>query len=61
MAAYVCDCCHGTFESGWSDQEARQEADRDFPYEDISDMALVCDDCDKKIMAFHNHPRLKDN
>lgn len=45
---YKCSACGGTFEKGWSDEEAKKElADKfDVPVEEC---AIVCDDCYKKM------------
>lgn len=43
---YVCEDCGGTFEYGWSDEEAHEEAVENFGRDGHApDMALVCDDC----------------
>ena len=49
---YKCDMCGEIFESGWSDEEAKQEAEDIFgkPVDDWkSGQSIVCDDCFKKI------------
>lgn len=50
---YVCDECGGTFETGWSDEEAREEAEALFPGASPEDMAVVCDECFKEIAERH--------
>ncbi len=48
---YTCEMCKGTFDKGWTDEEAQAEAERLFPGMDHSDMAMLCDDCFQKIQA----------
>lgn len=46
---FTCDACGGTFEKGWTDAEARAEADAlgfDGPY------GTLCDDCHVEFMAW---------
>lgn len=50
MKTYQCAHCGGTFESGWTDDEANAEAERLYGVKDASqrdDMAQICDDCFK--------------
>jgi hypothetical protein len=48
---YTCDDCGGTFEEGWSDEEAHAEAVQNFgTLADGPAMAVVCDDCYRDIM-----------
>jgi DNA-directed RNA polymerase subunit RPC12/RpoP len=45
---YTCAHCGGTFESGWSDEDANAEALENWGVTDASrrdDMAEICDDC----------------
>jgi hypothetical protein len=50
---FTCDCCHETFNCGWTEKEAKQEAEQHgFVNTELSE---VCDDCFKKIMKFKNH------
>jgi hypothetical protein len=57
---YTCECCGGTFEKGWSDEEMRLESVEKFPELKDEDAAVVCDDCYKKIENYINTmPRLK--
>ena len=49
---YQCDMCKGIFEKGWSDEEAKQEAEEIFgknPNEWNDEQKVVCDDCFNKI------------
>jgi len=58
---YTCAHCHGTFASGWSDEDAHAEAVRNFgvrgdaPAQDTpggEGMAQICDDCYQAFMAW---------
>lgn len=44
-AEFTCDSCGETFPKGWSDEEARAEADELFGDDLGDDPAVVCDDC----------------
>lgn len=46
---YTCDMCKETFGKGRSDEEAIAEHTELFGTEDISDCAIVCDDCFNKL------------
>lgn len=46
---YVCAVCEGTFDKGWSDEEADAERAEQFPGFEQSDCDLVCDDCYKRM------------
>ena len=51
---YQCADCGGIFEKGRSDEEAKNEAKELFGIEDEdieqgNDVAIICDDCFKKI------------
>jgi DNA-directed RNA polymerase subunit RPC12/RpoP len=56
---YKCATCEKTFEGGWTDNEARDEARRIFPALDLENKdqsdpeapVIVCDACYKKIMV----------
>lgn len=43
----TCDGCGKTFESAWTEADARAEAAKNFPKLDVDDVmtAVVCDDC----------------
>lgn len=48
---YTCEDCGGTFNEGWTDEEAHAEALRNFGRDGRDpSMAKVCDDCFKRIM-----------
>lgn len=54
---YKCDMCGDTFEKGWSDEEAEEEAADIFGVEGAasnSDMSVVCEDCFRKVMGESN-------
>lgn len=52
MKKFRCECCGEVFEEIMgAEEEAREEAARDFPGEDVEDMAIVCDDCYTAIIA----------
>lgn len=42
---YTCEQCGGTFEKGWTDEEAQAEAERLWGEGGPDDPATVCDDC----------------
>jgi hypothetical protein len=43
---YRCAGCHKVYEKGWSDEEAAEEWNRDFPGQPIDkDTSLICDIC----------------
>jgi hypothetical protein len=42
---FTCAACGGEFEMAWSEQEARDEYERDFGPLDPSKVVTVCDDC----------------
>jgi DNA-directed RNA polymerase subunit RPC12/RpoP len=51
---YTCEECGQTFEKGWTDADANAEAVEAFgaPHaSDDPDMAIVCDDCYRKLVA----------
>lgn len=48
---YKCHLCGGTFQSDWSEGEARAEQDAMFPGLPLERQAVVCDPCYKLIMA----------
>lgn len=55
---YTCAHCRGTFEKGWSDEEAVAEAKEDFgsaPDQWNENAVMVCDDCYQK-MKPSEHP-----
>ena len=51
---FTCASCHGTFDKGWTDEEAAAEAGEFFPGINVTDPAeagVVCDGCYQHIMA----------
>lgn len=51
---YKCQVCKGTFEKGWSDEEAAQEF-KDTKWRtgvSLEETGLVCDDCYDKMTAW---------
>jgi hypothetical protein len=59
---YTCAGCGGTFDKGWSDEEADAESVATFGVRgDAPGMATVCDPCYQQIMrvaprdAYHRH------
>lgn len=49
--SFKCSNCLEEFDAGWSDEEASVEFAQQFPHDDISNAALVCDDCYNEIMS----------
>lgn len=49
---YTCAVCGETYFNGWTEEEAEAEFNERFPGEDISKGAIICDDCDKAVMAW---------
>lgn len=47
---YTCDACGETFEKDWTDEEAQEEFECNFPTHTIRDQAIVCDDCYNTLM-----------
>jgi hypothetical protein len=46
---YECNMCRGIFEKGWTDEEAKAEAEKnEFPLDECS---LVCENCYNIIMG----------
>lgn len=48
---YTCAHCGGTFESGWSDEDAIAEARAAFGDQLGKDLVQVCDDCYRVMTA----------
>ena len=42
---YTCAKCGGSFEEGWSDEEAMAEAESIFTPAELAAVAVVCDPC----------------
>jgi hypothetical protein len=49
---FTCAVCQGTFDKGWSDEEARQERSEIFGEWKDEDCVVVCDDCYVKPMSY---------
>lgn len=47
---YQCSECGEVYENGWTEEEAREEALKNFGKDDVSNMAVVCDDCYNEII-----------
>lgn len=47
---FTCDYCHGTFEKGWTDEEADAELRENFGLTHDETDSVACDDCYNKIM-----------
>lgn len=48
---FTCAQCGGTFEKGWTDEEAAAEAQANFSATELEDTAMICDDCYGPFMA----------
>ena len=48
---YDCAQCGGTFDKGWSDEEAMQESETNFGDVEAGDLAVICDDCHNIMMG----------
>ena len=48
---YQCAMCGKVYKKKWSDEEAWEEHDSNFPGESHETAAIVCDDCYKKMVA----------
>ena len=46
--------CGGEFEENWTDEEAIEELNNNFPGFDKEDCIVVCDDCYNKFMGVRN-------
>lgn len=51
MRTYTCDRCGGTFETDRSDEDAMEEALRLFGEIPPDQIAVVCTDCHRRMMA----------
>lgn len=51
---YTCEACKGVFTKGWSDGEAAAESRVNFGDLPKDDMAIICDDCYRALMAPRN-------
>lgn len=49
MSEYTCELCHETFERTRSDEDALAESRKLFGEVEMSELAIVCDDCFKKL------------
>lgn len=48
---FICAECGGTFEKGWTDEEAAAECQERFPGNQLDQCAVVCDECYQRIIA----------
>lgn len=46
---FRCAKCGGTFIKARSDEEAQAEAEEQFTAEELTETAVICDDCYKKL------------
>lgn len=53
---FRCEQCGGTFEKGWSDEDAEAERGAEFPSVPHEECALVCGDCYNQMMAWFRSP-----
>ena len=54
---YQCEHCKGVFDKGWSDEDAKKEAEDNFgkhPDEWNDDQVIICDDCYKLLNPMKN-------
>jgi hypothetical protein len=57
---FKCQACKGIFEEGWTEEEALEEWNRDFPNVPFDESAVICDDCYKLMTKyFEEHPERK--
>lgn len=58
---FTCEGCGGTFDSGWSEEEAMKEYKTTFGPHAEQDYGILCDDCYKKFISWAetNAPELK--
>ncbi len=42
---YRCSLCHHEFATGWTEEEAREEQNENYPGLKNEDAAIVCDGC----------------
>lgn len=48
---YTCESCGGTWEKGWTDEEAEAEGRALLADPDAGGTAVICDDCFRLIMS----------
>ena len=53
---FICEYCQGTFERGWTEEEAAAEFGDNFPGNTADDLAEICDECYKEFMSWYNSP-----
>jgi hypothetical protein len=51
-ASFTCSRCKGTFEKGWSEEEAAAELARDFAGHRQEDCDELCEDCYQRFMRW---------
>jgi len=47
---FKCELCGGVFEKEWSDEEAKEEYERNFKEYKNEPTAIICDDCYRIVM-----------
>ena len=47
---FTCEMCGNTFEKGWTDEEAQDEARQIFGEIPPEEQALTCDDCWRRFL-----------
>ena len=52
---YQCAQCGGIFEKGWTDEEAKSEAEQKFPSIKPDEMEMVCDPCYKELIQVNEN------
>ena len=55
---YICEGCGGTYESGRPEEEALAEFKANYPDCLPKDMAIICDDCHQRVMAYLKNRKL---
>jgi hypothetical protein len=48
---YTCAACEGVFDYGWTEEEALAEKEENFGDMPTEEMAVVCDDCYRKMFG----------
>lgn len=50
---FTCARCGETFEKAWTDKEAAEEREQNWPEWKEEDCDVICDDCHKAFMKWH--------